>query len=762
MGKIRCKVIFLFTDQSSKEMAKNWNVAMNHLIPYPSSCISTVIEKPENRKSSRKKSVNHNVDHSIDHEVPIIIPITSFNLCDPNESSQFNSSAVYFDSNHLNKVVKYLTNKKECATQTSLQPTKHEESAQTEHGEFANVDSSHDEVFKNNQLLKSQIDSFRYVIEEMSKERSATNLRIFSDQKLLKGKSLQIEELISEKEKILAINDELKLSLKSIENFASEYQKSLTAKVQENEHLKQIFNESKKGKSVLLDQVEFYKKTISNQEKLINELQSFKSAHETEKNIFVLRLNDNEEGKKSQTEMYANMNQIFIEKLKSHVCKMRQDLNAIKSELNFNSILSDVTIHHRKLIQTFANTFDSFDEHYKNKFHIERQKCKNCEGVITFDHNEDFKNFDSADHNQNLKTDLQNERSIEEGEKIDAFLQNGISLNEESNAEQSENQQRNYLQQNHVLKQLVDENQSRIIDQNMMIQRYQTELEELNKKLVSLTIDHQCQAQMIQTKTSENVALVDKLKFNEDGIQVLHSNLQAIGEKCHELVANDRSNDEPAIVSFEQTLADLNNLQRILSDKDNLIEAQNDRLAKLSFQLGQSDEKKFTKFQSLKQPFDEHKQQILSSDQAANKVEHFCFVHKNLANLFKQKTKITRLDRISKKLNKKLSRKKLRIKQNQRPQTHNSDTENPVSLAQSTAYLNVCSNDNIPRTGVITVPRHSTTQSNQSSQEAFDSTISTNDFIIKMLDQSECYASGQLQKLSFFSFNLCVIVLFPW
>ena len=89
------------------------------------------------------------------------------------------------------------------------------------------------ELTRSNQTLRGTVDQLSYIVEQMSKERSATTLQMHSLSKTVTAREAKIAELVAEREKVLADNDELRFAMRNIESLLADYQSSLAARAEE-------------------------------------------------------------------------------------------------------------------------------------------------------------------------------------------------------------------------------------------------------------------------------------------------------------------------------------------------------------------------------------------------------------------------------------------------------------------------------------------------------------------------------------------------
>ena len=294
----------------------NHNV-INDLIPYPSSAISTIIEKVNGTDSVYLESgriVNHNpttrspgqpqsplegtkrrskpesnrlkkaeaisLENTINHDQSspatstptsqvqtvsqqssdekVVVCNNSSNNNNNNNNSPKSTTRASFDSDDIVRIVKLLQEKRENSTQTeerqqpvqqcnqyvqvSLQAEEEEEgdasdgreteSAATDN-HLSRRPSTVAELTRSNQTLRGTVDQLSYIVEQMSKERSATTLQMHSLSKSVTAREAKIAELVAEREKVLADNDELRFAMRNIESLLADYQSSLAARAEE-------------------------------------------------------------------------------------------------------------------------------------------------------------------------------------------------------------------------------------------------------------------------------------------------------------------------------------------------------------------------------------------------------------------------------------------------------------------------------------------------------------------------------------------------
>lgn len=291
----------------------NHNV-INDLIPYPSSAISTIIEKVNGTDSVYFESgriVNHNhnpttrspgqpqsplegtkrrsklesnrlkkaeaisFENTINHDqsspatstptsqVQTVsqqssdekVVVCNNSNSSNNKNSPKSTTRASFDSDDIVRIVKLLQEKRENSTQTEerQQPVQQcnqyvqvsfaEEEGDASDGretESAATDnhlsrrpSTVAELTRSNQTLRGTVDQLSYIVEQMSKERSATTLQMHSLSKTVTAREAKIAELVAEREKVLADNDELRFAMRNIESLLADYQSSLAARAEE-------------------------------------------------------------------------------------------------------------------------------------------------------------------------------------------------------------------------------------------------------------------------------------------------------------------------------------------------------------------------------------------------------------------------------------------------------------------------------------------------------------------------------------------------
>ncbi|KAH9394963.1 hypothetical protein TYRP_005027 [Tyrophagus putrescentiae] len=263
----------------------NHNV-INDLIPYPSSAISTIIEKVNGTDSVYFESgriVNHNPTTRSPGQpqsplegtkrrsklesnrlkkaeaISSKIRSTTINLVLPLRPllvkyKLYHNSRV-MRNDDIVRIVKLLQEKRENSTQTEerQQPVQQcnqyvqvsfaEEEGDASDGretESAATDnhlsrrpSTVAELTRSNQTLRGTVDQLSYIVEQMSKERSATTLQMHSLSKTVTAREAKIAELVAEREKVLADNDELRFAMRNIESLLADYQSSLAARAEE-------------------------------------------------------------------------------------------------------------------------------------------------------------------------------------------------------------------------------------------------------------------------------------------------------------------------------------------------------------------------------------------------------------------------------------------------------------------------------------------------------------------------------------------------
>lgn len=270
------------------------------LIPYPSSSISTTIERALDISDLNQAQLNGseiislksivNVDKLKEHgQNPspkceklklssIMLPISSSSQ---NQQQSIPKMKIPFDNEQIVRVVKFLKERKECATQTA-QREYCNQYVQANVALESNIKEQKIDLNRSNQTLRNQLDQLSYVIEQMSKERSSTHLQLHSLQKLITVKELKIEETKAENEKYLADNDELRFTIKNIEKLINDYQRNLTIKSTENDELRVELNQMSTDKNNLSSQLEQMQKELLTKNNLIQELNKTNEINQVE------------------------------------------------------------------------------------------------------------------------------------------------------------------------------------------------------------------------------------------------------------------------------------------------------------------------------------------------------------------------------------------------------------------------------------------------------------------------------------------------
>lgn len=256
------------SSETSTPNHSRYGCSINDLIPYPSSSISTIIEKGNgttinwlqynaNNFSKMKKKKKKSIDQ------------TSSQVDSVSETaSQISRSDVqtHFNDDDITRIVKYLKEKKDESTQTIKHTSN--QYVQANISSDGGNDTGMFELQRSNQTLRAQLEQLSFVVEEMSKERSNTNLQMHYLQKQANVKELKIEEINARNEQLLADNDELRYGMKNLENLVDDYQKQLTTVKQENANLQQQLTQSSSERNNLSLQLEelkhkvFYKDTV--------------------------------------------------------------------------------------------------------------------------------------------------------------------------------------------------------------------------------------------------------------------------------------------------------------------------------------------------------------------------------------------------------------------------------------------------------------------------------------------------------------------
>lgn len=297
----------------------NHNV-INDLIPYPSSAISTIIEKVngtepmyfennnrivQNATRSPGKSLMENLKRRAklespqrsrnailknDQSSPKTSVITSpQQQTVPSDDKVDHTSSVSFDSDDIVRIVKQLQEKKESSTQTDQNQCTRAPAVQQcnqyvqvswgeEGSEFGASNNSIKlpttvtDLNRSNQTLRGTIDQLSYIVEQMSKERSATTLQMHSLSKTLNAREAKIAELVAEREKHIADNDELRFAMKNIEALMTDYQTSLLGRNAEVEKLRAEVVAGTAERNHLLSQLEQNKVELKGKEDLVAEL----------------------------------------------------------------------------------------------------------------------------------------------------------------------------------------------------------------------------------------------------------------------------------------------------------------------------------------------------------------------------------------------------------------------------------------------------------------------------------------------------------
>ncbi|KAJ6220441.1 hypothetical protein RDWZM_006253 [Blomia tropicalis] len=289
-----------FNNEHQATISNRKQSIITDLIPYPSSSISTTIERALDISDLNQAQLNGseiislksivNVDKLKEHgQNPspkceklklssTMLPISSSSQ---NQQQSIPKMKIPFDNEQIVRVVKFLKERKECATQTA-QREYCNQYVQANVALESNIKEQKIDLNRSNQTLRNQLDQLSYVIEQMSKERSSTHLQLHSLQKLITVKELKIEETKAENEKYLADNDELRFTIKNIEKLINDYQRNLTIKSTENDELRVELNQMSTDKNNLSSQLEQMQKELLTKNNLIQELNKINEANQVE------------------------------------------------------------------------------------------------------------------------------------------------------------------------------------------------------------------------------------------------------------------------------------------------------------------------------------------------------------------------------------------------------------------------------------------------------------------------------------------------
>lgn len=271
---------------------------LSQLIPYPSSAISTSIERPNG-------TIVDDVDGPSSLLPPIAVggqkrskignkaskllsssPKTTIN----SENSQILSSNLQsniptntLQALDVDRIVRLLTNKKEVETQTinhdnhKIKVEKINQFVQvnmSNEEESSAIDPNMFELRRSNQSLKGQLEQLGYVVEEMSKERSTIQLHLHSTQKNIAVKELKIKELEAECNKIAAHNDAAKFSIANLESQLVNYREQIQEQVNQYDLLRVEVEQMKRERNQLIDQNNKLKSDNVQKDMLIAKLSS--------------------------------------------------------------------------------------------------------------------------------------------------------------------------------------------------------------------------------------------------------------------------------------------------------------------------------------------------------------------------------------------------------------------------------------------------------------------------------------------------------
>lgn len=253
---------------------------LSQLIPYPASCISTSIERPNGSIADdidaassllppivvgrRKRSKIGGKDSKSPSSSPKTTTTTSMNSHQSFSSSpQSNIPAITPPDVDLDRIVRLLTDKKEADTQTpgyiDYKPLVEQVNQFVQvniinEEESSAIDPNMFELRRSNQSLKGQLEQLGYVVEEMSKERSTIQLHLHTTQKTIAVKELKIKELEAECNKIAAHNDTAKYSIGNLECQLVKYREQIQEQVEQYDLLRQELEQMKMERNQLIDQ----------------------------------------------------------------------------------------------------------------------------------------------------------------------------------------------------------------------------------------------------------------------------------------------------------------------------------------------------------------------------------------------------------------------------------------------------------------------------------------------------------------------------
>nr|XP_027194540.1 putative leucine-rich repeat-containing protein DDB_G0290503 isoform X1 [Dermatophagoides pteronyssinus] len=336
----------------------SYDSIMNELIPYPFSCISTIIEKvnkdgttinPNNvelttKKRYRKKrnslhkqpsqsTISQSSHDTVDGES--IASISSFchnNLAsheiENSQNSSFNNNQS-FDQLDISNIVKRLCEKSDQSTQTNPVISMVEKCNQYVQANIPlnSGDTIRIEQQQSNQALRNQINQLTYIIEEMSKERSNRDLHMHQLQKQLIMMEKRIKEFENEKQQQLN-NEQSELRktpvvTKTDETIMVAYQQEISIIKLENEQLKQRLNE------MIAIQHE-NSKLINQKDDIINNMTIHMNAYQQENNRLNNELSRYNQQPIDKIEIDDNNRKIPYEQMKDNVMVIHEKHEGFK------------------------------------------------------------------------------------------------------------------------------------------------------------------------------------------------------------------------------------------------------------------------------------------------------------------------------------------------------------------------------------------------------------------------------------------------
>lgn len=620
-----------------------YNSAMSDLIPYPSSSISTIIEKGDNvnwnnynsnkpvvfknNKTKKKPPVDSNIEY------PSSSQINSDSVSET--ASQVSKCEVdsHFHNTDITRIVKFLKEKKEKCTQT-------ESSLKANQYVQVNISSNPDdpsifELQRSNQALRSQIEQLSFVVEEMSKERSSSNLQMHYLQKQTNVKELKIEEINAEKEKLLADNDELRFAIKNFENYIMDYKKELSACKLDNENTKQYLNDLIQERNCMILQLEELKQKLFYKDTILIELDSANVCNKQDisnLNHQIVSLNSELNNAKQEVD-HLRQNQgsgtrlenanFYL--LKQKFSNLKEDLKVLKKDCienvdfitksfeNINDLCENVKFD-------YSTLKDSHDPNHSliNQLRLDvenlqklndklvedkiREKDNNIELNLQFQsrlNNIQVENEDLKISKQNLECQIDSLRSHQKRKETE--YQNILSKSDEYRVlidKLKDELNTKDLAQSDELSKLKTENSelkeviSKLEENADLLQKKLEEFTNQYKTTDKLQIQFKQLNEQFETCSSDKLLLeseLNKLKAElntrQEVIVNLEYNIQTLTNKYNEL-QNKSVEINAEDSSMQKSIEEMRNC---LIEKDTLIQNQNVQLNEMNCQLGQID-----------------------------------------------------------------------------------------------------------------------------------------------------------------------------